>query len=368
MQIYSTTETQKNQRITVLAIVETVLASVIAVVIAIYFGTTAYYAIAVCGLPTMLLRTEKSARRAQLWFLWFVTALFRRFPFADKPNLLDAAKMVAVAVITPSASIITRTLATFATLFTNFLLSISSIPKNWKRVCFETDFFSEIELVPGRWLDGNEGSGSLEFWRSVTAPRTHWLGWILFVAEILLFLPFFVFRFSMKSTAFVYLPILWIASSTFEISDLKGYLKRFRESEFQILGLIYSIGFLLFMLAKLILLTVYKNFADWWNANPVAEFFSTYVVPSEFPIWQLASSINAVLFIVLWVLAKSALLRMDTVDAWSAKVVEHLYRGSSFVRGILTSYAVSITVYLTVEVACKWSLPPLGTKLFPWGD
>ena len=274
---------------------------------------------------------------------------------------------------TSVAAVCIRSSAVLMAVYKHPATSLSSIPKNWIRSVLCTDVHCLPEIIPKYNLQGSDSLCRIPIlgaamWESLRhGPR----GIMFFVNAMLYFITIivasFLYRWTMKSTAIVYTPLLWLVWSTFrKMPDIAAGLRRLRGGDLTKVVVFYSFIVIGGFVVKFILMVKWDNFAAWWNSTPLTDFLSIYVAPAEIPLWQLAAFINAFWAIGIFIFAGEALWGMDSGTPWSPKRVEFVLRVSSFGRCVLTLYTITCTVYLTVQEASSWNFPTLGTKLFPW--
>lgn len=376
-----------------LAIFETLLAVALSISLAVWLGTSRFFAISVCVAPLLLLRTNLSKELAvrlfdsftefgpgvKFWQVVFdipvllhallslaATSIFQFIPditLGRRLGLLVIGPFFFLSLLCLSISsyaLLARIVATVFGSLRHPLLTLSNIPSNWFRVTFCVDLCSVPELVPGHevtltnwWTAVNRRE--LETHRAVVA--VFWL-----VPGLAMFLPAVFYRWSLKATALVYMPLIWIAWTTGkQIKSIRREVEGLYQSSIASFVAAWS-GFVIVTFAvKWLSLMFLGKFGNWWNDTQVARFLSVYVVPEEIPIWQLASFINAVLAFGLFLLAQQVL-------AWNVtgKQIFWTIRSTAFVRGVLTLYTVICTAYITLQALPELELPRLGTKLFPW--
>jgi hypothetical protein len=384
MRLFSTAESVDRGEISLLAIVETIFATIVAVYLSVVFIGPKWIAWSVCIAPFLLLRTEYSAdfgiKILDNYFSWYLIRMLQHPEGESNRSLaLDffrALKSLLVPLLYPFVTAfvgsLIRSIAVPITVCRHPLISFSSIPDNWVRVAFSVDTHCPPEIVPGYEIIGSKKSLKLTAWflpnlwktlRHGTLRRRMFVLFFYLPALILFYGPPLFYRWAMKATAIVYTPLLWLAWTTFrEIPNLK----RLRESDFTRVVVTYSFFVVAGFGLKLILMMEWNNFAAWWNQNPLTHFLAIYVVPAKIPLWQLTALINGIWAIIVFVFVKAAFTRIDEGKPWSPTHVELFLRVSWFSRGVLTLYTVLCTLYLTREAAQTWNFPTVDWRLFPW--
>jgi len=270
------------------------------------------------------------------------------------------------------------------------LYSIRAIPQNWTRVVLATDIHHPPELFPESETTPAHLMGGFKFLRISEVPQgvremidggpqeRFVLAPIFIIHAGIICLFGLAYRYSLKATAIVYLPIIWVLhDSLVETTTLKQKLEDIRESQFERLKRWYSafvIVFLLFVPAVL-----YFLLHGWWeqlgswaqHAHPaIVVLLSAFLFasPSGLHIegWHVARGFNAMLTLVLFVAADSKLRKIqrgildmtDTTVAWL-----NLWL---LIRGLLTIYVIGCTLYIVIAAVSWKDLFPIHIRWFPW--
>jgi hypothetical protein len=198
MRLFSTPESVREEEISFLAVVETLVAMAISVFIAIKIGTLKHLAVSACIAPFLLLRTEQSTRMAMAWAIYLSPHYFEitdsfvrlidRIIYNDFLSYIDphyyaltdsftslieriinqgfsskvikylliaivvilAAAVLAVTVALFGVSLILiRMVSMLLILIQNPLTTLSAIPKNWRRATLCVDVVHPPEILPG---------------------------------------------------------------------------------------------------------------------------------------------------------------------------------------------------------------------------
>src|SRR5271157_1542356 len=375
MLLHSTTESVDKGEISLLAILETILATAIAIYLSVKFDSLKWIAWPACVAPFFLLRTQDSIK---LGFKLFLKIGYQFTDRIEKPrnevrkaeNRVNLIKSIGGQMLLTCSLVIGVALIRFVSVLLTCcrhpFISISSIPANWSRAALIIDFCYPLELIPGYpYKTGDEPFTVSEYfvtmlsdisWRKTSQwKRLLFLIPFMMPVVIIWFAPLLLYRLSMKATAIVYTPFLWIVGSTFrKMPDIAAALRRIRESDLTRIVVLYSALVIAAFAAKFVLMVKWSNFVVWWNTNPVADFLAIYVVPAEIPLWQLAAFINAFWAIGIFIFAGEALLRIKLGEPWSPKIVESVVRTSSFGRDRKSVYTIACTGYITGRAAWHW--------------
>jgi hypothetical protein len=274
-------------------------------------------------------------------------------------------------------SVVVRVVASALALVKHPLLSISAISSNFREVCFVTDITRELELIPGlvifphgpmltRNLIDPPGSARMTFRnlflllfrpnsperRRTSTPASdlippHWnlRKRLLVYASItpivlLLVIPLAVptllilmtvtiahvlgwwYRFSLKSTAVVWLPALYMA---YDIAP-RGWtvnrrLQAIRYGVGAWIMRIYALVVALALAVKFVLWYVwYKSLVALVNDYELLKVVSPVVRPIDVPVWQICSFLNAVAAWVLLWYADRELRNRQFEEGWPDRV------------------------------------------------
>ncbi len=261
MRLYSTRESATNNVVSVLAIAETVAAVCLTLYIASRIDSLIGIAIAASMAPLLLLRTPESI---QLGLEWFNDLKFKcppRFEWA-LPILI---------VISP---LIIRVGATLLTVIRQPLKSIRAISSNWYNQAFCVDLCLAPEYLPGYKNSGVQDDlqfsnfskamfsifVDLRDFREFSTVQKAFL--ILFLPFYSLMIPVFflvlfgpplLYRWSLKSTSVVYLPLVWVVHTANQtLPDTRSLLNRIRTSEYEAMMRSFSTLTIFAFAAKLI--------------------------------------------------------------------------------------------------------------------
>ncbi|HEU0144661.1 MAG TPA: toll/interleukin-1 receptor domain-containing protein [Nitrososphaera sp.] len=264
-----------NGDISVLAILETVVAVATIIALSMYSGSLRYIIALTFIAPFALLQTDQSRsvgirllRRLQWWnrikpdsengsriaktirivtlALTFMSWLF--VPSVSQPPLQLAifvlfGVLFYLTLLAMTPPLIVRSTAILFTVIRHPITTLRAVPTNWKNLNLSKDLLEEPEVIPG-YLDA-VSTGELcsdlripNFLRGIARPpipevfcdagaglflQVSMTGLVLLTA-ILLYVPYYSTRWALKSTAAIWAPLLWIASAT-NGSTLPLYLR-----------------------------------------------------------------------------------------------------------------------------------------------
>lgn len=150
MRWISDRQSAENREVSVLALIETVLAGIAAYFIYHWQQTTWHFAVAACLAPFLLLRTD---RINSLSFRMTEKLHQLAFPFtgSDSPPISETFFNRSISILMiplPVTILVIKFAATISNLFAHPLETIGEIPRNWDRVVLCTDTGAIPELIP----------------------------------------------------------------------------------------------------------------------------------------------------------------------------------------------------------------------------
>ncbi len=373
MRFISNVESVRRGEPTVLAITETLVAMGLTLWIAVHFGTVKHIVVSACIAPFLLLRTDESAvfgvrifdkigrwlRERPRWLVWIVFI----------PLLLSFAPI--------------RVFATVVTVLRSPAAVIRAIPWNWRRIAVATDFCRSPQFLPtpddATLLGGMDMGDGYDLYRGYrekldrAGEGATWaiaaVIWWLMLSVVLLLagLPAILYRWSLKSTAIIWFPLLW-ALREVAPSDkpLRARLSLFEKSDLVRFVLLVSAAALLAFALKLWFWNEAAHAAAAWNETLGGRIATIHIAPGVIEWWQVATVLNSAIAIVLWLYVRSCLRHIKVGVPRREVAVERVLGWTLFVRRLLTTYTILCVGYLYFREATAWQLPPLGGKLFPW--
>lgn len=377
LRFWSTRESIDKGEITVLAIIETALAVALLITLTVWFDTVKWIAGACAFAPLTLLRTKKSVERGLSVLDWAESGqkmlftvinsisigatvgltlhLFRHGFFTWTwlvcPILLALGHWVYFFVI--------RALASLEMLFKNPLDALAAIPINWKRVTFTEDSHSQPVLMPG--TINTAFDLVLANLPHIESVRISWQllakiiaqNLALFIAVPCLYAFTAAYRWSVKATCLIYLPLVWIANKAqySPRTSVKAMLHDYLVDDIQRVR-----RWLAFLSVSALTMKV----AVWWHlddarawahehlplwALKVAHDWRHYLDPQHVPWWQITPAINGALAVGLFVYARRVLNLKDHVPADA--VVLRNWRIVNVLSAALSIYTIVCVLLLT---------------------
>ena len=90
-----------------------------------------------------------------------------------------------------------------------------------------------------------------------------------------------------------------------------------------------------------------NEFAQWWDGNAALRFLKLYVMPHEMPLWQIASALNGIIAISLWLFARSVWRKAKKNRAPADSTVLAVWRTGRALSVALSLYTISCTLLIT---------------------
>jgi hypothetical protein len=178
----------------------------------------------------------------------------------------------------------------------------------------------------------------------------------------------FAFKISIKSTAIIWLPLLWVIHQSRPGTKVLDRIVLSVGQPLEILMLIYSVVVIIGFTAKVLLIVGVWKFAQLNWLGPVGELATRLVEPVYLPLWQITSAVNAVMAWAFYFRAERHLLARNSTEAWPEAWVQREYVGFQAVRTTLSLYAIACTFYLAAATAWQTEWPPIRLILFPWSS
>lgn len=365
MRLHATRESCDQGEITVLALVETVLAVALLAFLSVWLETTHWLAGACLLSPLLLLRTKESEQRGLRMWSWLekkhgalATAhavgvlilillaywmagwwyLLLLFPFTGAGSAMGFYPMIFI--IRFSAAVIT--------VIKHPLSSLTAIPENWRRVIFATDSSIFPAIVPG----GSEGVSSISMLKALWKHDSFSTRFTLLSAFLTLYPLCAAYRWSLKATCVVYLPLVWLVNKArYRADSARHMLSDYLADEIQTvrrwaLGLTGS-----FLIAKIIVLmrvdeivSAVKAGVPAWGLK-ILRTLHPYLTPRHIELWQLTPVLNGLLALGMWLYARRILRLGDRAPASST--IQFWWNVMSCVTLLLSLYSIACLLKIT---------------------
>ena len=414
MRFYSTPQSAEDGEITVLAIIETIVAVFLSVWVAVHYQTITHILVGGCLAPLFLLRTPNSIALGWIYLLisgrhfhliqpclqplGYISGLIQRLPYllmVIPAILLLVAAFLLLSLFLGLISVsflLMRALATIVSVFTQSpAITLRAIPYNWRQLTWATDFFHPPEVMPGIETIEDDAPEYLLLLRSYSftkmwtpfyaaldnSTRAHWIATRILVASLaificfLWFLPAFLFRLSVKSTSLVYWPLIYVVNKPFSdlspretIADLtKGKIDFIRRIVAVLILFLHGISIAMLMSSIVVLNWLYQS------GGPVVKVLFDIFLPTDglhftMKLWHVAQIANALIVIGLWLYADIASRRIDG-GHWQEGTVKRVIGLLQTIQALLTIYTVSCTLAILLRYKLWELLPPIDFQFFP---
>jgi hypothetical protein len=181
----------------------------------------------------------------------------------------------------------------------------------------------------------------------------------------------FSFRWAIKSTSVIWLPLLWIIFQAKPGAKVIDRVKLSVGTALSKVILAYSTFTLAFFVLKLtpILAALWVFNLNW--LGPPGIFLTRLVAPFDLPLWQVAAGVNAILAWFLFFRADWHLRAQGTTEELPERRLQLEYVTFKAIRTILSVYSIICTFYIGAATAFETEWPPIRFILFPtrtWGS
>lgn len=352
----------RKEQATALALIETVAAAMAALWLDASLKSFVPFALSAFAAPLLLLQTRDSrahgirmARRLGNW--------------SHGGSVCRNLAAVPLVFLGP---LLIRLWATVASLVRDFRGCLVAFPSNWWRLVSQVDFTIFPDTIPGFRSRFTETSPFLHDSWDVRARlenmrwsiRTCKPPWYIelpmgTLTSALVFLPAWLYRWTLKSTFWLYLPLLWVLEpARYDRGRLETRLQVILDNRIALLlsGLVLGFGLL-----KIRIWQIQVELSAWWSETTLGRFFELYVVPDSMPVWQYVSIVNSIFSLALYLVARSALQSRELESPWPDSAVNIAVQWMTACRRLMTLYVTLVLVMITV----KRGFPPLGPLLPP---
>lgn len=371
-----------------MALAETLLAVAISAGIAIRYQTLAHVALSACLAPFLLMRSPESVAQGVRWFNRLMPRRSSR-----SGNLIVIGWLYTRVFVCSVAVKIAATVS-------HPIKGAQSIPANWVRVVLCTDIRTPVELVPGLGparqtledITKNKRVSGFGFllataivaylpmtailWVQSLVRDGIWHHFLTLLASMVVaaqtvavyglacYAVPYLYRLSLKSTALVWLPLVYVVHATFdETVKLSVQLDEIRRSALWKLIRILSWVTLALLAWKIFIL---PNVIELWNAQSWTRILNVYVMPDVIHPWHLAAGLNSAIALIGFYYFLDRAPRRLREGIWTESKVLHGLQTFTFVRGTISIYTIFVGLYLTVVAAQFTNWPAWSGKIVPW--
>ena len=240
-----------------------------------------------------------------------------------------------------------RFTATLVSVIQHPLRSLAALPGNWRRIVLATDSGLHPEYLPGDDVGPVTELGS---WQSLTPI----LRWILILAFLTLYPLTAAYRWSVKATCVVYLPLMWLVNTArYRATSVGDMLRKYLADEIQTLrrwALVLTGGFLI---GKLVVLVSVDDILAAVKAGvpekglKVLRVLQPYLTPRHIELWQLTPVLNGLLALGMWLFARRV-LRMGA-HAPADATLQRWWNVMSCLTLLLSLYSIACLLQITLH-------------------
>lgn len=406
----STRQSIKKGEPTVLAIAETLVAIVSAVLLYRAIGSAVAYVISVCLAPLLLLRTAAStragldcARRAPMAR---IRRMFERFVLIDARFLASVPRglqtmaallvlawvllattlgLVVLTTIVLAWAFASRIAGTLRMAICHPMYTLREVPANLHQLVVCTDFRTPPELLPGADIRVLHMPSDWQLrpfsfihtWRRVWRRGENWVDEVLRVIQIIAFGPTLLlpvlYRMAVKATTPFYLPLWWAGRGVRSAqADPFVQVRLVRRGSRALVGRVLALFVIILFGGKVLILTLTDSLVTHLQSvvesldlegTKFEEFADRIVAPSSIPVWQIASFVNGVIAWWLFFSADRLLLSKSKRQIRDSEGLPTLLGVTFTIRTLLSTYSVVAAVYILASV--NWPALKFG-PWFPW--
>lgn len=378
-----------NNVFSVLAIFETLIACSLSLYVGIKFSCWAYLAGWIALTPLLLLRNDVATRLA-------IKKLKKRYPL-DKykyEEITDSYFVGFFIVLKAFLILVYIRISTIVQTVSRYKFRvISNIPSNWAIYSLQMDLFHPLEILPSleyfitKYPDDNFLNRA-SFYNLYNRLKSKNVGISIFkkcvryfiysVVFFLAYLPSFLYRWSIKSTALVYMSFIYLSKDISFSSDT--LLKRSIKIQKNKFSLFYAVFIVIIIYTIMpILIATFQNFLINCSKDSVFAYnvINYFTIKPCFERWNIARLISAILTVVMFLLASISvrLIRIDiNVQTNSiGKFIDFGLRTTNIIRSIGALYVIVCGIILfwsnikSLEwfFSIDWIFPKIGNTWFP---
>lgn len=266
-----------------------------------------------------------------------------------------------------------------------------AMPGNWKRVVLATDGHCPPETLPGievsrtplvtRWSQ-----------RQVLVPEDReaiksgqprlYAGMVVLMYPLLAiahyagFMVPLLYRWSLKATCLIYLPIIYLIKNRYsEDCTATDYVQDFSEGKLERIIRCYSVVVMFVTLVPVGLLPGLPRVAQWMgkiqeNGGPALILFQDLFIPTNgfiltFKLWHIARLANAAITLYLFYYADRAKRRLEHAR-WSEQDVKRRFDRLRDIQVFLAFYIMTCILVRLIRFGVFGELPSITFEVLPW--
>ena len=176
--------------------------------------------------------------------------------------------------------------------------------------------------------------------------------WISLTAFLGLYPLTAVYRWSLKATCLIYLPLVWLVNrARFTPGSTRQALEDYSADDIQRVRRVLAVVAITGLTLKITLLWYVHDAVQWVKANipewllKILREWNHYIVPHEVPLWQIAPAVNGILAVGLWRYARYVLRLKERAP--TERVVLAVWRTATTLSLLLSLYTIGCTLLIT---------------------
>lgn len=349
MVLTSTPESFNNREVSLLAIIETVLAISFVSYIVVKSSSFMFMSTVAFVAPFLLLRTEYSTKEGVKIFEKFHD---RAHDWADLvtklqlPFNIGGIVLSSILLLPVVAAIPVRVMAFSKGIIRHPFRSLQYVPDNWYRATLVIDSFHPAEIVAGYHIEELECDYYQEkTFIEIFKQDNIWLVSNLFIIKITTRFLAILYRLSLKSTGVVFLPLIWIAELNYlkNAKAINAKIDQIRNSEAEKYKRAYATLIILSSLFPLY--AAYKMSAFWSSIsnNPLIDYF---FVAGSIDSWNITRFGSAILTWFLFFYSDHIQIQRKHSLASSDKIISYVITLILRLRLIFSAWTLLIGGYV----------------------
>lgn len=372
-----------------LAIIETLIASSLSLYVGIQFSCWAYLAGWIALTPLLLLRNDVATRSA-------IKKLKTRYPL-DKYNYEEITDSHLVGFFIVLKAFLIIIYIRFSTILQTVIRYkfrvISNIPSNWAIYSLQMDLFHPLEVLPNleyfktKYPDDNFLHRA-SFYSLHNRLKTKNIGIPTFkkciryliysVVFFLAYLPSFLYRWSIKSTALVYMSFIYLSKDiSFSNDTLFNRSVRIQKKKFTLFYAVFIVIIIYTMMP--ILIATFTNFLISCSKDSIFAYhvINYFTIKPCIERWNIARLICAIITVVMFLLASITIklksMDIDVQNMSVGKYIDFGLRSINIIRSIGALYVILCGIILFWSnikswewfFSINWIFPETGNTWFP---
>jgi hypothetical protein len=376
----------------VLAILETLIACSLTLYIGIHFSCWIYLAGWIALTPFLLLRNDAATRLA-------VKKLKAKYPL-DKYNYNEITNSHLVGFFIVLKAFLIIIFIRISTILQTVILYkfkvLSNIPSNWAIYSLQMDLFHPLEIIPGfeqlkikdpddNFLNRASIYSLYSRLKRKNFGISNYKKFIRYsiysIVFFLAYLPSFMYRWSLKSTALVYMSFIYLSKDiSFSNDTLNERSIRINSNKF---SLFYAVVIVIIIYTIMpVIIATFTNFLVDCSKDSIFAYHlvNYFTIKPCIERWNIARLICAFITVIMFLLASISIklisMNIDVENMFLGKLIDFSLRTINIFRSIGALYVIFCGIILfwsnmgSLEwlLSIKWIFPEIGNSWFPQID